>query len=78
MKSNLFFPWAYHLYLHNSFDVRLVFEEDADVTYGFKNNLEIIVIKKVKESYNPWQNIMRILKSIFKFPPLPLYNDANP
>ena len=53
MKSNLFFPWAYHLYLHNSFDVRLVFEEDADVTYGFKNNLEIIVIKKVKESYNP-------------------------
>ena len=52
MKSNLFFPWTYHLYLHNSFDVRLVFEEDADVTYGFKTNLEIIVIKKVKESYN--------------------------
>ena len=25
MKSNLFFPWRYHFYLHNSFDVWMVF-----------------------------------------------------
>ena len=51
MKSNLLFSWPYHFYLHNSFDVWLVFWENADVTYGFKNNFEIKIVKKVKESY---------------------------
>ena len=27
--------------------------------------------------YNQWQNIMGILKSVFKIHPLPLYNVAN-
>ena len=51
MKCNLFSPWQYHFYLYNSFDVWLVFYENAYVTYGFENNLDIKVIKKVKESY---------------------------
>ena len=46
MKSNLFFPWPYHFYLHNSLDVWLVFWEDAYVTYEFKN----IKDKTYKES----------------------------
>ena len=29
-------------------------------------------------NYNQWQNIMGILKGVFKFPPLPLYNVASP
>ena len=41
MKSNLFFSWPYHFYLRNSFDMLLVFLENADVTYGGKNKLEI-------------------------------------
>ena len=28
--------------------------------------------------YNQWQNIMGILKILFKNPPSPLYNVANP
>ena len=52
MKSNLFFfSWSHRFYLHNSFDIWLVFSENADVTNGGKNNLQVKkVVKKVKES----------------------------
>ena len=46
-----FFPWPYHFYIHNSFDVWLFFYENVNVTYGGKNNLEINkVVKKVNQS----------------------------
>ena len=36
--------------------------------------VELRVLKLV---YNQWRNIMEILKSVFKDPPLPLYNVAS-
>ena len=51
IKPDLFLSWPYHFYLYNSTDIWLIFWENADVTYGFENNLEIKVVKKVKESY---------------------------
>ena len=36
MNSNLFFSYPLDFYLHNSFDVRVVFSENADATYKVK------------------------------------------
>ena len=44
-----------------------------------KNKYEhYIQLSIIKHSYSQWQNIMGILKIMFKNPPLSLYNVANP
>ena len=37
-----------------------------------------LLLLNIDVKYNQWQNIMGILKTAFKIPPLPLCNVANP
>ena len=62
----------------NNLDVFNFWWRETVIKLKKSTNVFLSKIGTASSVYNQWQNIMGILKIMFKNPPLPLYNVANP